>query len=125
WGGNNLGPGDAVVVTELEHHSNFVPWQYIARRQGAEFIMLPLDDNYEVDLSGLDEIARNHNVKPVATNLDSNSLGTIAALGPLTQWAREQSAFLVCDAAQASPHMPVAVQALDCDFLAISGHKMC
>src|SRR5207302_4035400 len=52
WGGNNLGPGDAVVVTELEHHSNFVPWQYIARRQGAEFIMLPLDENYEVDLSG-------------------------------------------------------------------------
>src|SRR5262249_22408489 len=71
WGLNNLGPGDAVVVTELEHHSNFVPWQYIARRQGAEFLMLPLDDNYEVDLAGLDEIARNHTVKVVATNLVS------------------------------------------------------
>jgi cysteine desulfurase / selenocysteine lyase len=125
WGGNNLGPGDAVVVTELEHHSNFVPWQYIARRQGAEFLMLPLDDNYEVDLSGLDEIARNHNVKVVATNLVSNSLGTIADLGPLTRWAREQGAIFVCDAAQAAPHMRVDVQALDCDFLAISGHKMC
>ena len=125
WGGNNLGPGDAVVVTELEHHSNFVPWQYIARRHGAEFIMLPLDDNYEVDLSGLDEIARNHNVKVVATNLVSNSLGTIADLGPLTRWAREQDAIFVCDAAQAAPHMRVDVQALDCDFLAISGHKMC
>ena len=78
WGLNNLGPGDAVVVTELEHHSVFVPFQYIARRQGAEFVMLPLDDNDEVDYSGLDEIARNHNVKIVATNLVSNSLGTIA-----------------------------------------------
>jgi cysteine desulfurase/selenocysteine lyase len=99
WAGNNLGPGDAVVVTELEHHSNFVPWQYIAHRQGAEFLMLPLDENYEVDLSGLDEIARNHNVKVVATNLVSNSLGTIADLGPLTRWAREQGAIFVCDAA--------------------------
>jgi cysteine desulfurase/selenocysteine lyase len=125
WGGNNLGPGDAVVVTELEHHSNFVPWQYIARRQGAEFIMLPLDENYEVDLSGLDEIARDHNVKVVATNLVSNSLGTIADVGPLTRWAHEQGAIFVCDAAQAAPHMRVDVQALDCDFLAISGHKMC
>jgi cysteine desulfurase/selenocysteine lyase len=125
WAGNNLGPGDAVVVTELEHHSNFVPWQYIARRNGAEFLMLPLDDNFEVDLSGLDEIARSHNVKIVATNLVSNSLGTIADLGPLTRWAREQGAVFVCDAAQAAPHMRVDVQALDCDFLAISGHKMC
>jgi cysteine desulfurase/selenocysteine lyase len=125
WGGNNLGPGDAVVVTELEHHSNFVPWQYIARRQGAEFLMLPLDENYEVDLSGLDEIAQDHNVKVVATNLVSNSLGTIADLGPLTRWAREQGAIFVCDAAQAAPHMRVDVQALDCDFLAVSGHKMC
>ena len=125
WGANNLGPGDAVVVTELEHHSNFVPWQYIARRHGAEFLMLPLDDNYEVDFSGLDEIARTHNVKVVATNLVSNSLGTIADLGPLTKWAHEQGAIFVCDAAQAAPHMQVDVQWLDCDFLAISGHKMC
>src|SRR5881392_3098188 len=76
WGGNNLGPGDAVVVTELEHHSNFVPWQYIARRRGAEFKMLPLTDEGDVDLSGLDAIARDCNVKVVATNLVSNSLGT-------------------------------------------------
>ncbi|MFL5909938.1 MAG: cysteine desulfurase [Gaiellaceae bacterium] len=125
WGGNNLGPGDAVVVTELEHHSNFVPWQYIARRQGAEFLMLPLDENGDVDLSSLDEIARDHNVKVVATNLVSNSLGTINDVGPLTRWAHEQGAIFVCDAAQAAPHMRVDVQALDCDFLAISGHKMC
>jgi cysteine desulfurase/selenocysteine lyase len=125
WAGNNLGPGDAVVVTELEHHSNFVPWQYIARRNGAEFVMLPLDDRNEVDLSGLDEIARDFNVKLVATQLVSNSLGTIADLGPLVRWAHEQGAIFVCDAAQAAPHMHVDVQALDCDFLAVSGHKMC
>ena len=125
WGGNNLGPGDAVVVTELEHHSNFVPWQYIARRNGAEFTMLPLDANGEVDLSGLDTIARDFNVKVVATNLVSNSLGTISDLAPLVRWAHEQGAIFVCDAAQAAPHLKVDVQALDCDFLAISGHKMC
>jgi cysteine desulfurase/selenocysteine lyase len=125
WGGNNLGPGDAVVVTELEHHSNFVPWQYIARRQGAEFVMLPLDANGDVDLSSLDTIAREHNVKVVATNLVSNSLGTVHDLAPLVRFARAQGAIFVCDAAQAAPHMRVDVQALDCDFLALSGHKMC
>jgi len=125
WGGNNLGPGDAVVVTELEHHSNFVPWQYIARRQGAEFRMLPLDDDGEVDVSGLDAIARDCNVKVVATNLVSNSLGTISDLAPLVRWAHDQGAIFVCDAAQAAPHLRVDVQTLDCDFLAVSGHKMC
>ena len=125
WGGNNLGPGDAVVVTQLEHHSNFVPWQYIAKRNGAEFRMLPLDDQGDVDFSSLDEIARDCNVKVVATNLVSNSLGTIADLAPLVRWAHDLGAIFVCDAAQAAPHMRVDVQALDCDFLAISGHKMC
>jgi cysteine desulfurase / selenocysteine lyase len=125
WGGSNLGPGDAVVVTELEHHSNFVPWQYIAHRQGAAFLMLEIDDNGDPDLSQLEEIAREHTVKVVATNLVSNSLGTIHDLAPLVQWAHDHGAIFVCDAAQAAPHMPVDVQALDCDFLAISGHKMC
>ena len=125
WGGNNLGPGDAVVVTELEHHSNFVPWQYIAKRNGAEFRMLPIDENGDVDPAGLDEIARECNVKVVAMNLVSNSLGTIADLAPIVRWAHDQGAIFVCDAAQAAPHMRVDVQALDCDFLAVSGHKMC
>jgi cysteine desulfurase/selenocysteine lyase len=125
WGGNNLGPGDVVVVTQLEHHSNFVPWQYIARRQGAEFRMLPLTDDGEVDLTGLDALAAEGRIKVVATNLVSNSLGTINDLRPLVGWAHDQGAIFVCDAAQAAPHMAVDVQALDCDFLAISGHKMC
>src|SRR5438309_6537125 len=77
WGLNNLGPGDLVVVTELEHHSNFVPWQYIAARTGAGFRMLRLTDGGELDLDGLDPIAVEGNVKVVATNLVSNSLGTV------------------------------------------------
>ena len=125
WGLNNLGPGDLAVVTELEHHSNFVPWQYVAGRTGAGFRMLPLDDHGELDLSGLDAVAAEGKVKVVATNLVSNSLGTINRVDGLVAWAHEQGAIFVCDAAQAAPHMTVDVQALGCDFLAASGHKMC
>jgi cysteine desulfurase/selenocysteine lyase len=125
WGLSNLGPGDVVVVTELEHHSNFVPWQYIAGRTGASFRMLLLDDNGEIDLSGLDDVAREGNVKVVATNLVSNSIGTITPVERIVAWAHEQGAIFVADAAQAAPHMTVDVQALGVDFLAISGHKMC
>jgi cysteine desulfurase/selenocysteine lyase len=77
WGLANLGPGDLVVVTELEHHSNFVPWQYIAGRTGAELAMIPLTDEGELDLSTLPAIAAQGNIKVVATNQVSNSLGTI------------------------------------------------
>jgi len=125
WGLDNLGPGDAVLVTELEHHSNFVPWQYIARRTGADFRMLPLDDHGELRLDALDEIAADGNVKVVASNLVSNALGTVNPVERLSAWAHEQGAIIVVDAAQAAPHHPVDVQALDCDFLAFSAHKMC
>jgi cysteine desulfurase / selenocysteine lyase len=125
WGLWNLGPGDIVVVSELEHHSNFVPWQFIGGKRGAELRMLPLDDHGELDLSGLDELAREGNVKVVATNLVSNSLGTINPVDRLVAWAHEQGAIFVCDAAQAAPHMKLDVQALGADFVAVSGHKMC
>ena len=125
WGLWNLEAGDIVVVTELEHHSNFVPWQFVGGKRGAELRMLPLDDHGELDLSGLDAIAREGNVKIVATNLVSNSLGTINPVDRLVAWAHEQGAIFVCDAAQAAPHMKLDVQALGVDFLAVSGHKMC
>jgi cysteine desulfurase/selenocysteine lyase len=125
WGLNNLGPGDLVVVTELEHHSNYVPWQYIAGRTGAEFRMIPLDEGGELRLDALDEIARVGTIKVVATNLVSNSLGTITGVERLAARAHELGAIMVCDAAQAVPHKRVDVQALGCDFLAFSGHKMC
>ena len=125
WGMNNLGPGDVVVVSELEHHSNFVPWQYVARRTGAEFRMIPLDEHGELDLSVLDVIAGEGNVRVVATGFVSNLLGTINPVERVSRWAHEQGAIYVCDAAQAAPHTVVDVQAIGCDFLAISGHKMC
>jgi len=125
WGLNNLGPGDLVVVTELEHHSNFVPWQYIAKRAGAELRMIHVTDEGELDLAGLDELAEGGDVKVVATNLVSNALGTINPVEKLAGWAHAQGAIMVVDAAQAAPHHPVDVQALGCDFLALSAHKMC
>jgi len=125
WGLNNLGPGDVVLVTELEHHSNFVPWQYMARRTGADFRMLPLDEHGELRLDALEETVGDGNVKVVATNLVSNSLGTISPVEKLAAWAHERGAIYVCDAAQAAPHRAVDVQALGCDFVAVSGHKMC
>jgi cysteine desulfurase/selenocysteine lyase len=125
WGLSNLGPGDVVVVSELEHHSNFVPWQFIAGKTGAQLAMIPLTEEGELDLSGLDEIAAKGNLKVVATTLVSNSLGTINQTDRLVAWAHDQGAIFVCDAAQAAPHMALDVQALGVDFLAISGHKMC
>jgi len=122
WGLSNLGPGDVVLVTELEHHSNYVPWQYIAKRTGADFRMIPLDDQGELRLDHLDEF---ENARVVATGLVSNSLGTINAVDRLAAWAHDRGAIMVCDAAQAAPHLKVDVQALGVDFLAISGHKMC
>jgi cysteine desulfurase/selenocysteine lyase len=125
WGLNNLGPGDLVIVTELEHHSNYVPWQYMAKRMGAEFRMLPLDDHGELQLDALEETAAGGKVKIVASNLVSNSLGTISPVEKLAAWAHEHGAIYVCDGAQTAPHRAVDVQALDCDFFAVSGHKMC
>jgi cysteine desulfurase / selenocysteine lyase len=125
WGLSNLGPGDVVVVTELEHHSNFVPWQYIAGRTGADFRMIPLDEGGELQLESLDELPSAGNVKVVATGLVSNSLGTINPIERLSAWAHEQGAIMVVDAAQAAPHRRIDVQALGCDFLAFSSHKMC
>ena len=125
WGLDNLGPGDVVVITELEHHSNFVPWQFVANRTGASFRHIPIDDAGELQLDALDEIAASGKVKVVANNLVSNSLGTVNPVDKLAAWAHEQGAIMVVDAAQAAPHRPIDVQALGCDFLAISSHKLC
>jgi cysteine desulfurase / selenocysteine lyase len=125
WGLSNLGPGDVVIVTELEHHSNFVPWQYVARMRGAEFRMIPLTESGELDLDALEGLAREGEVKVVATNLVSNALGTVNPIEKLSSWAHERGAIMVADAAQAAPHRKIDVQALGCDFLAFSAHKLC
>jgi cysteine desulfurase/selenocysteine lyase len=125
YGLARLGPGDVVVVTELEHHSNFVPWQYVAKRTGASFRMVRLTDGGELDLDGLDEIISDGELKVVAANLVSNALGTVNPVEKLTAWAHEHGAVSVVDAAQAAPHRPIDVQTLGCDFLAFSAHKLC
>ena len=125
WGLDNLGPGDVVVVTELEHHANFVPWQYIASRTGASFKHIPIDDGGELQLDALDALAAEGGIKVVATGLVSNSLGTINPVERIAAWAHEQGAIMVVDAAQAAPHRAIDVQALGCDFIAISSHKLC
>jgi len=125
WGLDNLGPGDVVLVTEMEHHSNFVPWQYIARRTGADLLAISVDDQGELQLDELDSIASRGQLKVLACTYVSNSLGTVNPVERLTQWAHDQGAIAVVDAAQAAPHRRVDVQALGCDFLGLTGHKMC
>ncbi|HET7744332.1 MAG TPA: cysteine desulfurase [Gaiellaceae bacterium] len=125
WGLDNLGPGDVVLVTELEHHSSFVPWQYIAGRTGAEFRAIPIDGHGELSLDALDALEHEGTVKVVASNFVSNTLGTVNPVERLAAWAHERGAIMVVDAAQAAPHRMIDVEALGCDFLAISSHKMC
>jgi cysteine desulfurase/selenocysteine lyase len=125
WGLAHLAPGDVVLVTELEHHANFVPWQFIARKTGASFRMLPVDESGRLDLDELDALAGNDRVKVVATGYVSNVLGGANDVPQIAAWAHERGAIHVCDAAQAAPHRRVDVQALGSDFVAVSGHKMC
>ena len=124
WGLANLGPGDVVLVTELEHHANFVPWQYIAHKQGADFRMLPVDADGTLHLEELDALAGDANVKVVATSYVSNVLGGSNDIPRIAAWAHERGAIHVTDAAQAAPHKRIDVQALGTDFVAVSGHKM-
>jgi cysteine desulfurase / selenocysteine lyase len=126
WGFDNLGPGDLVLVTEMEHHSNFVPWQYVAKRTGAEFDAIPVDaESGELVLDDLDDVVGDRRLKVLAVAAVSNSLGTVNPVDTLVAWAHEHDAIVVVDAAQAAPHRTVDVQALGCDFLGLTGHKMC
>lgn len=125
WGLDNLGPGDLVLATEMEHHSNFVPWQYIAGRTGADFAALPVDQGGELRLDELDRVAGGRRLKVLACTAVSNSLGTINPVPRLAEWAHERGAVVVVDAAQAAPHRTLDVQALGGDFVGFTGHKVC
>jgi cysteine desulfurase / selenocysteine lyase len=119
-----LRPGDAILVTEMEHHSNLVPWQMLARRTGARLLLVPVTgDDGLLDLSGLDDLLA-RNVKLFAFTHISNTLGTINPVAELCARARRHGVITVVDAAQSAGHLPIDVQALGCDFLAFSGHKM-
>lgn len=125
WGGTNISAGDRIVITEMEHHANFVPWQQLAPRQGAELVVVPVTDGGELDLNALAQVLDQGNVKVVACTMMSNVLGTLPPMKKIIDLAREAGALTVVDAAQAVPHLPLDVQALGADFVAFSGHKMC
>jgi len=125
WGGSNLKPGDRILLTEMEHHSNLVPWQLLAERTGAKLVYLPVTgDDGLLDLSKLDE-ALTEGVKLFAMVHISNSLGTVNPVAELCERARRLGIVTLVDAAQSAGHCPVDVQQIGCDFLAFSGHKIC
>jgi cysteine desulfurase / selenocysteine lyase len=121
---HGLRPGDEVVITEMEHHSNIVPWQLVTQRTGATLRWLNVDDEGRLDLSQLDEIV-NERTKVVSLVHVSNALGTLNPVELIAARAHEVGALVVVDASQSVPQMPVDVSKLGADFVAFTGHKMC
>jgi cysteine desulfurase/selenocysteine lyase len=119
-----IGPGDEVVITEMEHHSNIVPWQLLTERKGAKLRWFGLTDDGRLDLSNLDELI-NERTKVVSLTWVSNMLGTINPVRLIADRAHAVGAVVVVDASQAAPQMPVDVVASGADFLAFTGHKVC
>jgi cysteine desulfurase/selenocysteine lyase len=124
WGGKFLRDGDVVLLTEMEHHSNLVPWQLLAERTGAQLRFVPVCDDGTLALDRLSSLLT-PGVKLFAFTHVSNSLGTINPVRELCEKARAVGALTLVDAAQSAGHMPINVRELGCDFLAFSGHKMC
>jgi cysteine desulfurase/selenocysteine lyase len=123
WGRDNVRKGDRIVTTVLEHHSNFVPWQQLAKEAGAELVVIDVDDEGRLRLDQLRrELERG--AKVLAITHTSNGLGVVNPVAEIVRWAKAGGATVVVDAAQSAPHTAVDVQALGCDFLAFSGHKM-
>lgn len=124
WGGKFLGAGDVILLTEMEHHSNLVPWQLLAERTDARLRFVPVLDDGTLDREQL-SLLLTAEVKLFAFTHVSNSLGTINPVSELCRKARAMGALTLVDAAQSAGHLPIDVQELGCDFLAFSGHKMC
>ena len=122
WGNRNIGSGDVVLISELEHHSNLVPWLRLCERKGATLRYIPVDGNGRLLLDDLDERLRG--VKLVAVTHVSNTLGTINPVEEIIRRAHAVGAFVLIDGAQAVPHLAVNIAELDADFYAFSGHKM-
>ncbi|MFN8424180.1 MAG: SufS family cysteine desulfurase [Anaerolineae bacterium] len=123
WGPANVGPGDAIVVTELEHHSNLVPWHRLAERTGCELRAVPITPDGRLDMAAFERIV-DERVRLVAVGHISNAVGTINPVADIVALARRSGALVLLDAAQSVAHRPVDVRALGVDFLAASGHKM-
>src|SRR5580698_9656241 len=125
WGGKNLKAGDVILLTELEHHSNLVPWQMLAQRTGAKIAYVPVTgDEGTLDLSRLDSLLTS-NVKLFSMVHISNSMGTVNPVAELCARARKLGIVTLVDGAHSAGHLPVDVQAIGCDFFAFSGHKIC
>jgi cysteine desulfurase/selenocysteine lyase len=123
FGRVNIGKGDEVIVTEMEHHSNIVPWQLICEEKGAQLKVIPITDSGELRIDLLDSLLTDR-TKIVAVVHVSNSLGTINPIATIVEKAHARGIPVLVDGAQAVAHMPVDVQALGCDFYAMSGHKL-
>lgn len=123
YGRTHVGAGDEIIVSALEHHSNIVPWQILCQQQGARLRVAPVDDNGDLLLGEFEKLF-SPQTKLVAVAHVSNALGTITPLRKLIELAHSRHVPVLVDGAQAAPHLPIDVQALDCDFYVFSGHKM-
>ena len=123
WGGANIGPGDEIVISEAEHHSNIVPWQILRDQKGAVLKVLPVDDEGAVHLDQFRELL-SERTKIVAVTHVSNVLGTVYPIKEMARLAHQVGAVILIDGCQGITHMPVDVRDLDCDFYAFSGHKL-
>ncbi|WP_254829568.1 aminotransferase class V-fold PLP-dependent enzyme [Haloglomus salinum] len=124
WGLNELGPGDEVVLTEMEHHASLVTWQQIAKLTGAECKYIPITDEGYLDMEAAAELITD-DTEMVSVVHVSNTLGTVNPVSELADIAHDHDSLIFVDGAQSVPHQPVDVEAMDCDFFAFSGHKMC
>lgn len=126
WGRANVQAGDRVVVSRMEHHSNFVPWQSLCLEKGAEFKIWELGDDFTLDLNHLEDILKQGKVKLLAFTAMSNVLGTVTPVPAISALAKKYGAMVLVDAAQAMAHLPVDLSAwTNVDFVAFSAHKMC
>lgn len=123
WGRTNLGSGDVVLLTAMEHHANIVPWQQLAAERGIEVRWIPVGDDGNLDLSDLDRLL--DGVRLVAVSAASNVLGTLPPIRRIADAAHGVGALCLVDASQWVPHQPTDVAAWDCDFVVFTGHKMC
>jgi cysteine desulfurase/selenocysteine lyase len=123
WGRSTLKAGDEILITGMEHHSNIVPWQLVAAQTGATVRAVPITDTGELDLKAFDRLLTDRTRLLAVVHL-SNALGTINPVRWMISHARERGIVTLVDGAQSAPHLPVDVQALDCDFYAFSGHKI-
>ncbi|REK16512.1 MAG: cysteine desulfurase, partial [Actinobacteria bacterium] len=123
WGDEHLNEGDRIIATEMEHHSNLVPWQMAARRTGAKLEHIPITDDFRLDFDAFEKMI-GPDVKVVTLTGMSNVLGTIPDVSRFAELAHSVGARVVVDAAQLVPHSPVDVESMGADFVAFSGHKM-